>query len=128
MPSRRHSSSSRGMPTRGPNSPRDSERASVAPPAIQTETPSQSKLRQTVGWSIAPPGKRRAAGAGPAARACVRSLAERRRQDARLRRDLRDELLLRADEGHDREAAQLRDVALRRPGDVADRQGLVLEL
>ena len=52
-PSRSHRSSNRGTPTLGPNSPRDSDLASVAPPAIQTDTPSQSKLKQTVGFVIA---------------------------------------------------------------------------
>src|ERR671937_2863842 len=58
----------------------------------------------------------------------VRSLTEHLRENARLRRLLRDELLLVADEGDDRQAAELRDVALWSPRDVADRQLLVLEL
>src|SRR4029453_15896255 len=107
------------MPTRGPNSPRESDRASGAPPAIQTETPSQSKLRHTVGSFTTPfarPGDPRTR----AARS-LRSLAEHLREDARLRSDLRDELLLAACEGDDRQAAELGDLALGGPGDVSDR-------
>src|SRR5581483_5079546 len=96
------------------------------PPSRRTPRPSRSSGRQS-GSPSAPPRAERPARA-PAAHPDRIDLAERLREDAGLRRDLGDELLLVPDEGDDRQAPELRDVAFRRPGDVADRQRLVPEL
>ena len=42
------SASSRGAPTRGPNSPREIQPGEVWPRAMKPEMPSKSKVRQTI--------------------------------------------------------------------------------